>query len=109
VRTGRLVRTWLVNEPPANPPFSTDPDTLFVAYYASAELSCFLALGWPAPLRILDLYAEFRCLTAGKPLLVGPDGKRHSLLAALTNHGLDCMAATEKEEMQQLSRSAKIF
>ena len=38
---------------------------MFVAYYASAELGCHLALGWPMPARILDLYAEFRCRTSG--------------------------------------------
>ena len=40
-------------------------DTLFVAYYASAELGCYRALGWPMPARILDLFAEFRDRTNG--------------------------------------------
>ena len=30
-----------------------------------AELGCFLALGWPMPARILDLFAEFRATTNG--------------------------------------------
>ena len=38
-----------------------------MAYYASAELGCFLALGWPMPARILDLFAEFRAATNGLP------------------------------------------
>ena len=38
---------------------------LFVAYFASAEASCFLQLGWPLPCRWLDLYAEFRTVTNG--------------------------------------------
>jgi DNA polymerase I len=43
---------------------------LFVAYYASAELGCFKALGWPMPVRILDLFVEFRChLNGTKPAL----------------------------------------
>ena len=31
------------------PPFSTGPETLFVAYYASAEIGFFRAAGWPTP------------------------------------------------------------
>ncbi len=60
LRSGRLVRVWLGDDPPAAPPYPTGPDALFVAYYASAELGCHLALGWPLPARVLDLYAEFR-------------------------------------------------
>ena len=30
-------------------PYAVDSDVLFVAYYASAELGCHLALGWPLP------------------------------------------------------------
>ena len=47
------------------PPFPTGPDALFVAYYASAELGCFRALGWPMPANVLDLFAEFRDRTNG--------------------------------------------
>jgi hypothetical protein len=36
------------------PPFPFGPDALFIAYYASAELGCFRALGWPKPVNILD-------------------------------------------------------
>ena len=64
--SGRLIRLWqdqLRGLP--KPPYSLGPDSLVVAYYASAELGCHLALGWPMPARILDLYAEFRCLTSG--------------------------------------------
>src|SRR5262245_17688341 len=66
VLTGRLVRWWLVGGA-ARPPYGLGPDSLFVAYYASAELGCHRALGWPPLARILDLFAEFRCLTAGLP------------------------------------------
>ena len=38
-------------------PYPTDDATLFVAYYASAELGCHEVLGWPAPVRVLDLFA----------------------------------------------------
>ena len=39
-------------------PFNTGPDSLIVAYAANAEISCFLVLGWPRPVNILDLYVE---------------------------------------------------
>ena len=59
LRTGQCWRLWR-GEFGTSPPFPVDGETLFVAYYASAELGCFKALGWPTPTRILDLYAEFR-------------------------------------------------
>jgi hypothetical protein len=95
-RSGRLVRAWVEGGKEA--PFSLGPDVLYVAYYASAEIGCHLALGWPVPARILDLCAEFKCHTSG---LTVPCGK--SLLGAQTAHGLDGLAAAEKEEMRQLA------
>ena len=71
---------------------------LFVAFYASAELGCHLSLGWPLPARVLDLYAEFRVLTNGRPM---PHG--NSLLGALTHYGLDALDAGEKEAMRDLA------
>src|SRR5262245_32736989 len=71
LRSGRIARIWLDGDRPPAPPFPTSPGVLFIAYYASAELGCHLALGWPMPERILDLFAEFRCLTAGLPVPCG--------------------------------------
>lgn len=79
-------------------PFPTGAGSLFVAYYASAEINCFLSLGWPVPLNIIDLYAEFRCLTNGLRLPCG-----RGLLGALTFFGLDPHDAREKEEMRNLA------
>jgi hypothetical protein len=98
-RTGRVLRLWrdeLVGRNLA--PIPIGPDSLIVAYYASAELGCFLALGWPLPPRILDLYAEFRCLTSGLPVACG-----HGLLGALTHYGLDGIDAAEKGAMRELA------
>jgi hypothetical protein len=47
---------------------------------------------------VLDLYAEFRCLTSGKPAPCA-----NSLLGALTSYGLDGIAAVEKESMRALA------
>src|SRR5262249_41732539 len=84
---------------PPGPSYGTGPDTLFVAYYASAELGCHLALRWTLPVRILDLFAEFRCLTAGLPVPCG-----NSLLGALAYFGLDGLRAAEKGAMRRLAR-----
>ena len=65
-RTGRTMRVWFDELATLNAaPFDTSEAALFVAYYASAELNCFLSLGWAMPLRILDLFTEFRCMTNG--------------------------------------------
>ena len=81
--SGRTIRLWQeALRVTVRAPFRTGPDTLFVAYYASAEIGCHLALGWDIPANIVDLYAEFRGLTNGIPtpcgagLLGGADGWR---------------------------------
>jgi hypothetical protein len=97
-RTNRLIRLWrdqLLQL--REPPFPTGPDALFTAYYASAELGCFIALGWPMPARVLDLYAEFKCKVSG---LTPPCGC--GLLGALSYHGIDSIDAAEKDAMRQL-------
>ena len=100
LRTGRTVRLWqdelLVRRVP---PYPLGPESLFVAYYSSAELGCHLALGWPMPARVLDLYAEFRCLTSGLSVPCGS-----GLLGAMTYHGLDGIEAGEKEIMRKLAQ-----
>lgn len=58
--SGRLVRHWLDGEAAGACPYPLGADALLVAYYSSAEWGCHLALGWPLPARVLDLFAEFR-------------------------------------------------
>jgi hypothetical protein len=96
LRSGRLLRRWQ-DELPDRPPFEVGPDTLFVAYVAQAELGCFAALGWPAPARILDLFAEFRTATNGRQL---PHGR--SLLDALSVYGIGGITSAEKTSMRDL-------
>jgi hypothetical protein len=104
VRSGRLERLWLADGAPPAPPYTLDEDTLFVAFYDSAELGCHLALGWRMPARILDLYAEFRCRTSGLPVPCG-----HGLLGALVYFGLDGISAVEKEEMRRLAMRGGLY
>jgi hypothetical protein len=99
-RTGRTIRVWADElARMTRPPFPIGSDSLLVAYYASAELTCFLALDWPMPVRILDLFTEFRCLTNG---LAVPCG--NGLLGALAYFGLDAMPGAEKNMMRELAQ-----
>ena len=96
LKSGRVIRLWRDQLGPV-PPYATGPDTLLVAYYASAELGCHRALGWPTPARVLDLFTEFRARRNGLATVAGS-----SLLGALTHFGLDNIGATEKEGMREL-------
>jgi len=98
-KSGRIMRLWkdeLLSM--SSPPFSTEKNILFVAFYASAELNCFRVLGWPMPQRILDQYVEFRNHTNGYQLPYG-----RGLLGALLYFGLPGIEAVEKENMRQLA------
>ncbi len=96
LHTNRLIRLWQ-DELGPKPPFPINDDTLFVAFFASAELGCFLQLGWPMPTRVLDLYAEFRNATNGIPLPAG-----RGLLGALSHHGISAITADQKTEDRAL-------
>ena len=99
LRPGRTIRVWQDElRQMVRPPYPTGPDALFVAYYASAELGCHLALGWPVPERVLDLFTEFRNHTNGIPTGYGA-----GLLGALAFHGLDGIGAVEKDAMRALA------
>ena len=95
----RSGQTWRLFEGkfPPTPPFPIGPDALIVAFYASAELGCFRALGWPMPANILDLFAEFRDRTNG---LATPAGS--GLVGALTYFGLDTLGVQEKDRLRLL-------
>jgi DNA polymerase I len=93
--SGRKVKVWR-DDFDDLPPYPTGPDVLFVAYYASAEIGCHLALGWPVPERVLDLFTEFRNHTNGLPTISGA-----GLLGALSYFGLDSIGAVEKDEMRE--------
>jgi hypothetical protein len=95
------------------PPFDLERD-VFVAYYASAEIGCFLQLGWPLPKNVIDLFAEHRVLTNGllqkreRQKTESQSGKtwkgngRDNLLAALSLRGLAHLDVDTKDEMRNL-------
>lgn len=96
LRSGRRIRQWS-DEFGSSPPYSTGTDTLFIAYYASAELGCHLVQGWPIPENVLDLFTEFRALTNGAPTAHGS-----GLIGALLYHRLPTIGGDEKADMREL-------
>ena len=101
VGSGRTLRLWADEFAHLRtPPYAIDADSLFVAYYASAECGCHEALGWPLPENVLDLFAEFRTHTNGSALVAS-----NSLLGALAFFGLPGIAEGDKEAMRELIMS----
>ncbi len=97
--SGRLIRcTQDELTSMAQPPFPMDDQTLVIAYYPSAEMGCFLALGWDLPVNVLDLFTEFRNLTNGVAVPCG-----NGLLGAMAWLGLNSIDAIEKKSMRQLA------
>jgi hypothetical protein len=91
LRSGQTWRLWC-DQFEAQPPFPLDSDTVLAAYYASAELGCFRALGWPQPRYVLDLFTEFRARING----VQGGAK---LINAAAYFGIDAISLTAKQDM----------
>ena len=108
-RTKRTIRRWR-DELGKLPPYPVGPESLFVAYFAPAEIGFHLALEWQKPVRILDLYVEYRnrynCLPTIVEQKLYQKGekkpKRNSLIGALIQFGLDTIGISEKQEMIDL-------
>jgi len=94
--SGRTIRLWADElEQLKAAPFPIDQSALFVAFYASADLGCFLSLGWALPHNILDLFTAFRVLTNGKKLLSGS-----GLVGALAYFGISSIPTDVKESLR---------
>ena len=99
VRTDRVLRLWEDQLTSLeSPPYGIDSGSLFVAYYASAEMACHLSLGWEMPDHVLDLFVEFRSQTNGLNLPCGA-----GLLGALSWFDLDAISSADKEVFRQLA------
>ncbi len=99
LKSDKLLRIWEDElQTMKQPPYNTGSESLFIAYYAPAEISCHLALYWPVPDYIVDLYAEFRTITNGTYL---PHGR--GLLGAMSYFGLCGIDTIEKTEMRDLA------
>jgi DNA polymerase-1 len=87
VITGKTVRLFEEDLRWARrPPFPVGPNDLIITFFASAELSCFLTLGWGYPANLIDLFTEFRVETNGLPTVAG-----NSMLGACAHFGVDTM------------------
>jgi DNA polymerase-1 len=58
LRHVHTIRLWR-GEFGTTPPFDVGGDTLFVAYSAWAEMTCFMVLGWKFPEHIFDLHTAY--------------------------------------------------
>ncbi len=96
--SGQLQRLWLDGIAKPVCPFPLGENNLYVAYYASAEMGCHLALDWSLPDYLLDLFCEFRSQHNG---LILPAGR--GLIGALSANGLEHIPMVEKEEMRKLA------
>jgi len=98
LNSSRWVRLF-TNEMPSTAPYSTDDDSLFIAFAASADLLCHLALGWELPTYVLDLFAEFRVITNS----IDKVDQRASLLSALSYFHIPHITSGQKDQMRSLS------
>jgi DNA polymerase I-like protein with 3'-5' exonuclease and polymerase domains len=82
-------------------PIGTGPDVLFCAYYASAELKCYIQLGWDLPERVFDFLVEWKWLTNGAYCsLIAQYG--YSLPYCLASNHIRSITAAEKKDMRDL-------
>ena len=102
VRTIRMWREELLAS--THSPFDIGPDTLFVAYSAWAEMTCFKVLGWQFPVHIFDLHTAY--LAASNVLLpYEPDVKRTKprkrLSDACRAYGIEGWERIDKEKISE--------
>jgi DNA polymerase-1 len=93
--SGQTHRLWR-DQLDSVPPYRTDARVLYVCFVGNAELGCHLALGWPLPVNVLDLSAEFRCISNG---LTTPAGK--GLLGALVHYQFNDTDCKLKDAMRK--------
>jgi len=99
----RTIRQWR-DEFGSAPPFDIGPDTLFVAYSAWAEMTCFKVLGWKFPTHVFDVHTAY--LAASNILLpYDPDEERKKqkkdLAHACRAYGLEGWERLDKKAMQE--------
>jgi len=99
----RSIHRWRGEFGP-EPPFDIGPDTLFVAYSAWAEMTCFKVLGWKFPVHIFDQHTAY--LAASNVLLpYNPDEERikqrKRLSDACRAYGLPGWEKIDKEDISK--------
>jgi hypothetical protein len=99
----RTIRLWR-GEFDTAPPFDIGPDTLFVAYSAWAEMTCFKVMGWRFPVHIFDQHTAY--LAASNILLpYSPDEVRKKprkrLLDACRTYGIEGWEQIDKDTIAE--------
>jgi hypothetical protein len=94
LRSGDSWRIWL-DDYSNELPFPVDRDTLFIAFVAGAEIATYLARRWPFPVRVFDLFQEFRLITN-----TGLKSDPHSLEAACAHFHISTIAHAAKKALQ---------
>ena len=99
----RTIRLWCGEFGPT-PPFDIGPGTLFVAYSAWAEMTCFKVLGWRSPVHIFDQHTAY--LAASNVLLPhSPDEVRKKprkrLPYACRAYGLEGWERIDKDTIEK--------
>jgi DNA polymerase family A len=89
-------------------PYPCDVGSIFVAYNAMAELTTHIALGWPLPVLVIDLMAEFRVLT-NRDLGKHSSVPGFSLQDALHTFNLMHLLPVDKEKWQQRCIDGDMF
>ena len=100
VETGEEGRLWIDGED-VQPPGFTDDD-LVLAHYALAEMTCYRALGWKMPPRVVDTYAEVRVIRGQVPR---GDWK---LLTVCHSYGIETMSAEHKDDMRSVAIATEV-
>ena len=81
-------------------PCPLGPDDTLVAFYASAELTCFLVLGWDLPAKVIDLYPEVKVLCGAEQ---SPGLQGWGLLDVCRYFGVQVMEAEEKQFFREVA------
>ena len=99
----RTIRQWR-GEFDSTPPLDLGPDTLFVAYSAWAELTCFMVLGWRFPAHVFDLHTAYLA-TSNILLPYNPDEvrkrQRKRLSDACRAYGIPGWDLIDKESISR--------
>jgi hypothetical protein len=99
----RTIRQWR-GEFDSTPPLDLGPDTLFVAYSAWAELTCFMVLGWRFPAHVFDLHTAYLA-TSNILLPYNPDEvrkrQRKRLSDACRAYGIPGWDSIDKESISR--------
>ncbi|MDQ8191573.1 DNA polymerase [Roseibacillus persicicus] len=101
LETGNEGTLWLGSAPVVSP---FPAEFCMIAHYALAELACFLELGWPLPVGVIDTLAEARTVEGQ----VVHTGGSWALLAVATRYGIATMSSDHKSEMRELAMGDQV-